>query len=379
MKIAFVYDAVYPWVKGGGEKRIFELARRLVLRGHEVHWYSWGWWLAEEGEHEIVMEGINLHSIGAPIPLYVNGRRSIKEAIFFALKLIPHLFKQNFDVVDCQGFPFFSCFSVKLHSITGKSRMIITLLEVWGDYWYTYLGSMGIFGKLLEKLTLYLSNQIICISEKTEKDLEELRKIQGLVIPPGIDFQEIQKVPPQQGKWDLIYAGRLIKEKRVDLLLQAISYMKNDHPEIKCIIIGDGPEMDALKNLANDLDLKNNIEFTGFLENVPDLLSYIKSSQVFILPSEREGFGMVVVEANACGVPVVVVESSMNAAVDLVHEGENGFVADPGYEDMALKITYALNQKDDMYDNCMDYARDFDWDNIVPRLEEHYQSQLNSK
>ena len=60
MKIAFIYDAVYPWVKGGAEKRVYELAKRLALRGHEVHWYSIGWWWTENDHTDIVMESLIL-------------------------------------------------------------------------------------------------------------------------------------------------------------------------------------------------------------------------------------------------------------------------------------------------------------------------------
>ena len=121
MKIAFIYDAVYPWVKGGAEKRVYELAKRLAQRGHEVHWYSIGWWWPENGKKDMVMDGIHLHGVSNPIDLYSDDRRSIKEAIIFSFKTFQtQLMKENYDVVDCQGFPFFSCFTAKIHSVTRK-------------------------------------------------------------------------------------------------------------------------------------------------------------------------------------------------------------------------------------------------------------------
>lgn len=380
MKIAYIYDAVYPWVKGGGEKRMYELARRMVQQGHEVHCYSWGWWWQEKGKEDIVYEGIHLHGVGEPKALYTDNRRSIKEAILFALKLISPLWKEDFDVIDCQGFPFFPCFTAKAHSMVGKSTLVITLFEVWGDYWYTYIGTLGWFGKILERMILHLTNRMICISEKTKKDLQKINPTEGTaIIPPGIDCKEISKVPPKDGKWDLIFAGRLIKEKRVDLLIRSLSIVKESNPHVSCLIIGDGPEMDNLKKLAHDLNLLPNLKFIGFLENVPDLLSYMKSSKVFVLPSEREGFGMVVVEANACGLPVVVVEGSMNASVDLVCNGKNGFICQPHEQDMALKIKQALDERQNMQSKCMEYAFRYDWDNIISQLEEYYQNSMGYK
>ena len=96
-----------------------------------------------------MMDGIHLHGVSHPIELYSNNRRSIKEAILFSIKLFKPIMEENFDVVDCQGFPFFSCFTAKIHSMIGKSTLVITLHEVWNDYWYEYLGKLGIFGKII--------------------------------------------------------------------------------------------------------------------------------------------------------------------------------------------------------------------------------------
>jgi glycosyltransferase involved in cell wall biosynthesis len=81
-----------------------------------------------------------------------------------------------------------------------------------------------------------------------------------------------------------------------------------------------------LEQLVSDLGLRANIEFVDFMANHDDLFSLMKSSKVFVLPSEREGFGLVVLEANACGLPVVTVSHPENAAQRLILEGENGFV-----------------------------------------------------
>ncbi len=88
MKIAFIYDAVYPWVKGGAEKRVYELAKRLAQRGNEVHWYSIGWWWPENGKKDMVMDGIHLHGVSNPIDLYSDDRRSIKEALTVCFKTL---------------------------------------------------------------------------------------------------------------------------------------------------------------------------------------------------------------------------------------------------------------------------------------------------
>ncbi|WP_048190625.1 glycosyltransferase family 4 protein [Methanobacterium sp. SMA-27] len=377
MKIAFIYDAVYPWVKGGAEKRVYELAIKLAQRGNEVHWYSIGWWWPENGKKDMVMDGIHLHGVSNPIDLYSNDRRSIKEALLFALKLFTPIMKEKFDVVDCQGFPFFSCFTAKIHSMTGKSRLIITLHEVWGDYWYEYLGKLGIFGKLIERTMLGLTDNLITVSYKTQKDLREIKKSErSIVIPNGIDFNHIQSIKPSDEISDIIFAGRLIKEKNVDILIKSIQIVKQKSPNVRCMIVGDGPERSKLEELSFNLKIQENIEFMGFTENYDDLIGYMKSSSVFVLPSIREGFGIVVIEANACGLPVVVVNHKMNAAVDLVQDGINGFRADASPEDIADKIIKSIENKEKMESKCIDNSEEYDWNKIVDALEKVYMEIL---
>ncbi len=373
MKIAFVYDAVYPWVKGGAEKRVYEMAKRLADRGHQVHWYGIGWWWPEEGEKDIKFDGICLHGVCKPFDLYTGDRRSIKEAVYFALKLFPKLMSEKFDIIDCQGFPFFSCFTAKIHSSLGKSTLIITLHEVWNEYWYEYIGKAGFFGKIIEKAVVNLTDKIITVSAKTERDLKGIKTSENTtVIPNGIDFNYIMGVKASKEESDIIFAGRLIKEKNVDVLIEAVAMIKEKAPEIKSIIIGDGPERAKLEKLADKLNVQNNVIFKGFMENHDDMISYMKSSKVFLLPSKREGFGIVSLEANACGLPVITVNHEMNAASDLIINDENGFVTSFSADDIAEKTIDMIHIKEKIRENCIKMAKKYDWDSIVDSLERYY-------
>ncbi len=376
MKIAYIYDAVYPWVKGGAEKRVYELARRLAERGHEVHWYSVGWWWPEDGQKDIIMDGIKLHGVCPPVELYNDDRRSIKEAVYYALKLYPKLRDDNFDIIDCQGFPYFSCFTSKIYSLSRKSTLVITLHEVWNTYWYEYLGTLGIFGIIVENLMVKLTDEIITVSSKTKFDLHKIKSNEkAVIIPNGINFKEIANVESSALKSDVVFAGRLIKEKNIDLLLKALVNVKESIPNVKCFIIGDGPEKPKLEFLRDELKLQGNVEFLGFLEDT-SLISIIKSSTVFALPSTREGFGMVVLEANACGLPVVVINHHMNAAKDLVKNSFNGFIAEFTVDSLSDKVLDGINGKVTMKDSCMEFAREYDWDRIVVELEDFYREVL---
>jgi len=373
MKIAFIYDAVYPFVTGGAEKRVYELAKRLAQRGHDVHWYGIGWWWSQESQKNIELDGIKLHGVCKPMDLYNKERRSIKEALLFSLKLFSKLMSERYDIVDCQGFPFFSCFTAKIHAVFGKSKLVITLHEVWNDYWYEYLGKAGIFGKFVEKIMVYLSRNIIVVSEKTKMDLKDIKGSEkSIIVPNGIDLDHITKVIPSDEKSDVIFAGRLIREKNVDVLIKAIYLTKKTFPNIKCLIIGDGVERPRLEKIVQELNVRDNVIFKGFMKDYDDLISYMKSSKVFMLPSKREGFGMVVIEANACGLPVVVLDHKMNAATDLIIVEVNGFIAEPSKKDIAEKIMKSMENKAKMESKCIEMSRKYDWNKIVDSLEKIY-------
>jgi len=373
MKIAYIYDAVYPWIKGGAEKRIYEISRRLADRGHEVHWYGIGWWFGDCNSKTIEHDGIILHGVCKPMQLYVDGRRSIKEAIYFARKLLPKLIKEKFDVIDCQEFPYFPCFSAKVHSLFRRIPLVITWHEIWDKYWFEYLGKKGLFGWIAERITAKLTNKNVAVSERTKKDLESLGVKNVEVIHNGIDFKKIESVKPSEEESDIVFAGRLIKDKNVDVLIKAISLIKRDIPDIKCIIIGDGPEKKKLMNLANELKVENNVKFVGFLENHDDVVAYMKSSKVFVLPSTREGFGIVALEANACGLPVVTVNHRMNAACDFINNGENGYICELSAEDIAKKVLIGLEMGNIMKRKCIENAIKYDWSNMVDLTESFYE------
>jgi len=342
MKIALVYDAIYPYIKGGGEKRFYEIGKKLSKKGHQVHLYGMKLW---EGDNVIKKQGIYYHGICKPKSLYKNnGKRSIKEAIYFGLTCFK-LIKEDFDIIDCSNFPYFSLFTCKLISIIKKKPLYATWHEVWGkNYWYEYIGWKGYLGYIIEKLAVLMPVKIISVSEHTtyllKKELNSKKPI--YTVPNGIEFDLITKIKPTKEKSDVIFAGRVTSHKNVDILIKSIKLIKEKNPEIKSLIIGDGPEKKKLEKLTQKLNLEKNIKFLGFLENQNDVYALMKSSKVFVLPSTREGFGLVVTEANACGLPVITVNHEDNAARDLIEEGKNGFVCQLNEEEIAKKIVKLL-------------------------------------
>jgi len=369
MKIAYVYDAVYPWETGGVQKRVWELARRLAS-DHDVHWYGLHYW---EGPRSIEREGITLHGVGASGDLYVDGRRSIPEALRFSAQLLRPLLRENFDLIDFQEFPYFPAFPSKLHSLSRQSALVVTWHEIWDSYWYDYLGWKGIFGQTIERITAALPDAHIAVSERTSEDVQTLSGHTPSLVPNGISFEEIQAAPDADREIDVLFVGRLIPEKNPVTVVEATDRLRRKYPDIQTVLVGDGPKRDAVAAAIDRLDLEANVTLRSPLDEYSEVIALMKAASVFVLPSHREGFGMTVLEALACGTPVVTVQHPQNAAQELVTDGVTGIVCNPSVSAIAraARTAQSLSQS-----ACVDAAEKYEWTTLVDRLEAVYQSVL---
>ncbi len=368
LKIAYVYDAVYPWVKGGVEKRIHEVSVRLAERGHEVHVYGMRCW---DGPATIERDGVTLHGVCPGEGLYIDGRRTVPQALRFGKAVLRPILSSGADVVDCQNFPYFSCFAAKAASVRRGFPLVVTWHEVWGDYWYDYLGRRGVFGKAVERLAAGLTDHHVAVSPSTARALAGLGVAGPVpVVPNGIDLARIAAVAPAAEEWDVIFTGRLIRDKNVDLLLRALVTVREEVPDLRALIVGDGPERPALEALARDLGLA--VTFAGFLPDYDAVIAAMKASRVFVLPSTREGFGIAALEAMACGVPVVTTDHPGNAARDLVVPGVNGYRCSLTPEALSDKIHRVLEEDPCPKEACTEFARHYDWKEVAEQLERLY-------
>lgn len=371
MKIAFVYDVIYPYVKGGVEKRVWELARRLAARDHDVHIFGMKYW---DGDDILKKEGVVIHGICPAKDLYAGGRRTVWEALYFGIHLAGSLARERFDIIDCQQFPFFPCIPVRLFSILRRTPSVITWHEVWGDYWREYLGYKGVLGAATERYIALFRCPVISVSSTTSKRfVKEFGRQPDTIIPNGIDLRHLESVAPAEDGSDIIFVGRLIKDKNVNLLIQAFHILAQESPPLTLTIIGDGPEREAICSLIRDLSLEKNVRMLGFTKDQDEVVARMKASKVLVLPSSREGFGIAALEALGCGLPVVTIRHPANAVCDLITE-RNGFICTPTPEDLAQGIRNALHNHELMRDACKASAETYDWDHIVVKVERYYQS-----
>lgn len=372
MKIAIVTDAIYPYHKGGKERRFYEISTRLVKKGHEVHLYGMKWW--DSPEKVRVENGVHLHAISPLYNLYTGKRRSIRQGVMFGLYCFM-LMREDWDVIEVDHMPYFPLFSTKIVCLLKGKKMFATWNEVWGrKYWVSYMGFLGNISALIERVSVFLPDYFNTVSPHTSKRLMEIynipsRKINS--VPPGLDIEAIAALPASPQHFDVVYAGRLWKHKNVSLLIEAIAEVAKTHKSVSCVIIGNGHEKKYLMEQVKDLGLQKNFTFIDFLPHHNDVFSIMKSAKVFVLPSTREGMGMVVLEANASGIPAIVINHEENAAVELI-ETDNGVVVEFDATAVARAIIDKMEQKD-AKEKIAKVVKKYSWDATVSALEEVYQ------
>jgi glycosyltransferase involved in cell wall biosynthesis len=366
--VAFLIDAIFPFDIGGRQTYIYQVARRLAAEGRNVDVYTMNWWNGGPSTH---IDGITFHALCRLHPLYEGKRRSTKQALAFGLASL-RLLTRRFDVLSADSMPFFPLFSAKLVCLLRRRRLCATWHEVWtSDYWKSYLGRLGGLGYAAERLAMRLPKEIISNSAHTTERLRELNpQLKVRTVELGIDFDQIAGVDPSGPASHVVYAGRLLSNKNIDQLVRAVDILRTRRPGIRAVIVGEGPERQPLERLVSELGLQSNIQFLDFMPNHDDLFSLMKSSKVFVLPSEREGFGLVVLEANACGLPVVTVSHPENAAQRLILEGENGFVTSLDADGLAQATLRCLEPPEGMDPLTVVQERfaDNDWSAVARRF-----------
>ena len=340
MRICLVYDCLYPHTVGGAERWYRNLAERLAAEGHEVTYLTLRQWGRETDPG---VQGVHVVAVGPRMELYAGGgRRKVGPPLLFGLGVLAHLLRHGgrYDAVHTASFPYFSVLAAAAVAPLRRFRMVVDWHEVWTRaYWEEYLGAIGgAIGWLVQKACLRVRQTAFCFSRLHARRLREEGLRGDVTVLEGEYAGEAHEPDPAPARPVAVFAGRHIPEKRVTALPPALAAVRRRLPELTMEIYGDGPDRGDLLAAVREMGLSEAVTAPGFVpgERVDEAL---RSALCMVLPSRREGYGLVVVEAAARGTPSVVVSDPDNAATELVSDGENGVVAaSAGPEDLADAI-----------------------------------------
>ena len=286
--------------------------------------------------------GVRVVTAGPRMRLYVAGRRRIVPPVVFGVGVLWHLLRhgRRYDVVHTASFPYFSLLAAGAARRRGRFRLLVDWHEIWTiAYWREYLGrAPGRIGWLVQRLCVVVPQEAFCFARLTERRLRDEGFRGAVTVLEGEYAGSLEPAEPRPSEPVVVFAGRHIPEKRVPALVSALAVARRELPHLRAEIYGDGPDRPEVLRRIASAGLEGDVSAPGFVD--ADVVEQaLERAQCMVLPSRREGYGLIVVEASARGVPSVVVGGPDNAATELVEEGENGVIAaSASAEDLAAAI-----------------------------------------
>lgn len=373
MKIGIV---CYPTYGGSGVVAT-ELGKALAKEGHQVHFITY----SQPTRLDFFNENLFYHEVDIkPYPLFQYPPYEIA----LASKMVDVVKHEKIDLLHVH-------YAVPHASAAYMAREILKTSGMDVPFITTLHGTdITIVGKdaSLEPVVTFSINQsdgITAVSENLKKDTYDHFNVTKdiRVIPNFIDLERFKKQKKDHFKKAIcpndemliVHTSNFRKVKRVDDVIRVFNKVRETVPS-KLLLVGDGPERNRIEDLCRDSCNLNDVRFLGKLEAVEEVLSV---SDLFLMPSEKESFGLAALEAMACEVPVV--STNVGGLPELNLHGETGFLCDVGDIDcMAEKSIHILDKENlqKFKTAALNRAKTFDLEQILPMYESYYRETVES-
>ena len=359
MKIVWFIDFFLPHYRGGGQIRLYELGKRLVKQGHTLDVVTMRQVGVQENE---TLDDINLWHIGPMIENPPHRTLTDFSKFFFAIR--KWLKTHSYDVVCAEGF------SIIPACLFSPVPVVATVHDVstgGKDQWI----NKSVLSFFAEKLTLRLPKKIITVSNAMHQAIIERGVPQEKIITiyNAVDTQTLNALAAKEvGKNTIIFIGRFVPHKHVDDLIAAFSLVLKKIPA-HLLLVGTGPEEPSLRWLVQEYKLNEKVRFETESET-ETVIGMLKRASVLVLPSTREGFGIVLAEAGAVGVPVIAYD--IQAVREVVVNKKTGLLVEHNSESLASAIVDILTHPKKavkMGAAGKKYVAKFSWDKSAKELE----------
>jgi len=326
VRVLMVVRLFYPWI-GGAERQAHKLARELRQRGIPVEIVT-GWWFRGTPQREI-FDGIPVFRNHTLWDLFgIRGLRRFGGYLYL-FTLLWHLWRRraHYDVIHVHGLNYHTAPAVL--AAHWFRRKIITKLANSGSASDIHKfrtsqqlpGARFLFPTALRCDRFIATNptirqELIAAGVSSEKIVELTNGVETDSIQPRSDYSLHHPIR-------LLFVGRLHRQKGLDVLLAAFASLVQQHPRLnlRLQVLGEGPLRESLMRLAFELEIASRVDWIGQTDRVMD---YFQQADLFVLPSRAEGISNALLEAMACGLPVVA--SKIPGNVDVVEHGRNGLL-----------------------------------------------------
>lgn len=361
-----------------------------IYGGVPVYTHKFAYYLSEMGNidtHVMTFGSENKEFKQGNLTVYVINKRLFPLSAPTGLRRLLKITRRiDPDIIDIQGTHFPLPLIAML--LRKKNLLVLSVLatisrerkyyEIGFKYYGTSIFQLLNIG-LLERYAISKTPYIVVETRSVKDMISKWTKSKIYVIPDGVEYGKIQDIEAgSDRKPDILFVGRLVKVKGIDILIRAIPIVKRAIPNITVYIAGYGPRENELRDLVKKLDLNKHVKFLGFVpEN--DKFKYYKASKIVAIPSRWENSPITLYEAMASGKAVVA--SNVSGIPDVLEDGKTGFLFEcEDVEELANKIIILLT--DEALRNAMgtaarDKAKEYDWRNVVKKRAEIYEAIIS--
>ena len=305
-----------------------DLAVRLAALDNDVTYLTMRHWRTDEPPQ---LPGVRVLGLVDAGRVYTSERRAFGPPLRFGFAVARHLARRGgeYDVVHTAAFPYFPLLAAAAFRRRSGYRIVVDWHEVWTrPYWRRYAGALrGTIGWLVQRACVRVPHEAYVMSQMNAERLVDEGYRGSVTKLPGLYAGPVRPSLREEVDGSLVvYAGRHVREKRVDALVRGFARAKQRRGDLRLELYGDGPLRPAVETLVRDARLTDSVRVAG-RRSEGEVAAAIARAACVATASDREGYGLVVVEAAARGTPCVVVAGPENAATELVQEGVNGAIA----------------------------------------------------
>jgi glycosyltransferase involved in cell wall biosynthesis len=377
MKVAILTQHFLPAHEGGCERAAYNLAAMLANRGHAVH-------VITSQENPVKSPAETDYS-----EFYVR-RLSVPDlpllrSVAYGVQAFRVITTLNPDLVHAQTISLFN---------TGVATTLVGLLTdvpyvVWGQGTDVYGATKwhALVERPFQRYILRHANAALALTADMRDRMEKVYPETTVeVIPNGIDVEAFTSVVSSETSGvvggevtTLLFVGRLHPVKGLSYLIDAMTTIIETEPDVELVIVGDGPEHEALESRVRSAGIGEKVRFVGRVSN--DVVAeYMAAADVFVLPSLSEGFPLVVLEAMASGLPIVAADT--RGLSEIIEPGWNGLLASPGdVNDLANQLRTII-QKDSLREFIGNRNREtvdnYRWSHIIEQVERVHQASVRN-
>lgn len=368
MKVALV-NRMLGIRKSGGGIWDFKMAEQLRDRGVSVTFYV-AKPLTEDLNEDlspfdyVTVRTPHLQDLAYASPLGIGGALADIDSRLFASRVYSKLDKEKYDIIQINTNREFAKYAHQFD--------VPTILKLNGppySLWRDVVNPLNDSSyEVLDRFDEIITTGV------TTRDVRNRTNCSPTEINPGVDTDQFTPIYGSIDEPKFLFVGRFVPAKNLKFLIDSFARFREKNPKSELILVGDGPVRSQIHKQIQKRDIEESVQLPGYVPR-NDISKYYDNSDLFVLSSKHESFGIVLLEAMSSGLPVIAPD--LGAIPRIVNEGENGLLFEPGSVSALVEAMEVLTTNEDRFERMAENGRrkaleEFDWDQRGQQLKQLY-------